>query len=355
MRRRDLLLLSGAVAGGTMVGGGYLLRERGEAWGGEIPCPPPFVDDPPAAVYLPTHEDGMAMIGHETAGDYGVAVSYTYPHPFWILDGEDDEFVDIEADDPGVHLMATVWDAETETVLPVDTGPTIEILDDDGEPADAARGLWPMLSQQMGYHFGDNVTIEDGDYVVRVELPAMGIRRAGTYQDRFEGGETVEFEFEYRRDERDELPCIDVDDPGERGAVEPMEMGHMPVSEVPSADALPGVGLGEEESGDARLVATIVDDADRFDSETYLAVSLRTPYNRYPLPMASLAAVIGDETVILTPALDDELGFHYGAGIDPVESGDELFVSIETPPQVSRHVGYETAFREFSDVTYEVP
>ena len=352
MRRRDLLLLSGAVAAGTMVGGSYLLMERGDDWGGEIPCPPPFVDDPPAAVYLPTHEDGMAMIGHETAGDYAIALSYTFPHPFWILDGHDTEFVDVDAEDPGVHLMASIWDHDTGTVLPVDTGPTIELLDD-GEPVETTA-MWPMLSQQMGYHFGENVSIEDGSYTIRVELPSMNATRTGSYEGRFEERETVEFEFEYARDVRDELPCIDIDDPGERGAIEPMAMDHVPISELPPVDDLPGTLIGEKESDDAHLPATVVEDPERFGAETYLAVSLRTPYNRYPLPNAALSAEVEGVEVALSPTLDDELGFHYGAEIDPVESGDEIVGSVETPPQISRHVGYETAFMEFSDVRYEV-
>lgn len=43
-------------------------------------------------------------------------------------------------------------------------------------------------------------------------------------------------------------------------------------------------------------------------------------------------------------------GYHYEAGVEGVESGDELEVSVETPPQVARHEGCETAFIRMSDV-----
>jgi hypothetical protein len=62
----------------------------------------------------------------------------------------------------------------------------------------------------------------------------------------------------------------------------------------------------------------------------------------------------GGETVFEGPlrrTLDPDLGYHYGAVVDGVESGDELTVSTVTVPQVARHEGYETAFREMDDVT----
>jgi hypothetical protein len=58
----------------------------------------------------------------------------------------------------------------------------------------------------------------------------------------------------------------------------------------------------------------------------------------------------------LLRTLDPDLGYHYGAVLESVRSGDELPITIDTPPQVARHEGYETAFLDGVDeVTFTVP
>ena len=54
----------------------------------------------------------------------------------------------------------------------------------------------------------------------------------------------------------------------------------------------------------------------------------------------------------LKPTLDPELRYHYGTVLGSVESGDELRISIETPPQVARHEGYKTTFLDMSSMTF---
>jgi len=112
---------------------------------------------------------------------------------------------------------------------------------------------------------------------------------------------------------------------------------------------------------DADFVAFAPDENPRFvsEGESYLAVSPRTPYNRYPLPFMSLSATLtrDGETVsdhALDPALDPDLGYHYGAPIPALETGDEVALSVGVPPQVSRHEGYERAFLGMPDVTVTV-
>jgi len=129
----------------------------------------------------------------------------------------------------------------------------------------------------------------------------------------------------------------------------------LPLSVAPSGDELPGRVLGEAESGDAVLLATAADS----DGGTYLAVSLRTPYNGYVLPMMALSATLERDgsTVFEGPlqkAIDPDRAYHYGAVVDGVEAGDELTVTVDAPPQVSRHEGYETAFLDMPEVTYSV-
>ena len=85
-----------------------------------------------------------------------------------------------------------------------------------------------------------------------------------------------------------------------------------------------------------------------------IAVSARTPYNGLVLPAMALLGTLtrDDETTFegaLERTLDPALGYHYGAVIGSVESGDGLTLSVGTPPQVARHKGYETAFLDMPD------
>jgi len=209
MRRREFLL---AAAGTPFVSGCMALeayREPPACQATEI------VDNPPeGTVYMPTHRDGMVMLGSDTAGGYKVSFSYTYPHQFWTVTGDRAEFVDL-ADGDDAHLMATVRDAETGVPLPVDTGASLEILD--GGETVFERGPWTMVSQTMGFHLGDNVPFDgDGEYVARLSLGEPDARLTGSFGGRFEEGGTAEVEFEYARSERDDIGCEEIDEE-ERG------------------------------------------------------------------------------------------------------------------------------------------
>lgn len=352
MHRREFLTATTALTGTAAAGctGLFETRPAGE---------PPVVEDRPDAVYIPTHVEGMEMSGMVEAGEYTVALSYSYPHRFWLVTGRETERVSVQ-DDDSIHLMMSAWDTETGVVLPT-ASHTIE-LTRDGDLVDE-RSLWPMLSQSMGYHFGDNVALTgDGTYTATVRIDPIDARRTGAFADRFDETVTAEIEFPYSQETRDDITVEMLEDrQGEEGAVEPMEMEMLPVAEAPPSDALPGEVLGEATSGDARFVSTVVRDADRFgvEGESYLAVSPRTPYNRFPLPFTTLSATLtrdGDAVFegALRATVDPELGYHYGAGIEGIESGDTLTIAVESPPQVARHEGYETAFLEMPDVEFTV-
>jgi hypothetical protein len=62
----------------------------------------------------------------------------------------------------------------------------------------------------------------------------------------------------------------------------------------------------------------------------------------------------GTDGTELTQTLDSELGFHYGAVLD-LAPGDELEIVVESPPQIARHAGYETAFLDMEPIRLEVP
>jgi uncharacterized protein involved in high-affinity Fe2+ transport len=311
------------------------------------------VADREEAIYYPTHTDGMAMLGMGGEGRYKVGLMYSIPHAFWTITGTDTNLVEV-GNDAAAHLMATIWDADTGTVLPT-ANVSVE-LTKDGESVDS-RSLWPMLSQQMGYHFGDNVELDgDGTYLAELSVGAMQARRMGDLQGAFDEQQTFEVEFEHTRQQLSDIPYENLPEKrGTAGAVEPMAMD-MPVAQVPARADLPGV-KSKGVSGDADFVVFQPEANPHFvgDEETYLAVSARTPYNRYPLPFMSLSATLtrDGETVSdhgLDPALDPDLGYHYGAGVSELQSGDSLTLTVDAPPQVSRHEGYETAFIEMPEM-----
>ena len=359
----------------------------------------PRVADPPDAVYVPTHREGMVHRPTVTAGDYALSPMLTYPHRFWLVTGEQPTAVEPESG-RGVHLMVTLWDRETGRVLPTDAGAELRVLHE-GTVVDR-RAPWPMISQSMGFHFGDNVPLpEDGTYTVEMALNPITTRRTGGFAGRFEEPVTARFEFEYdeafRTEVVDGVEYLDEAVWGQRGALEPMEHGQhgsdmdgsdgaghdghdeessqdghgngmtgdhdMPYSALAPADAYPGRVLGEPESGDAtfvvrylensRLAAAAGPSSESTPADGYLLVSPRTPYNRVPLADMALS-VEGALEARLEQTLDDAMGLHYGTAAD-LSAGETVTIVVESPPQVARHAGYETAFLDMPPMELVVP
>jgi hypothetical protein len=350
MRRRELLGAVGAGLAGGLAGCSGLIETRSVR-------SPPVPENRPDAVYYPSHVEGMQMVGTARDGRYRCALTYTYPHRFWLVTGRRREKVTIETAD-SVHLMPVVWDAET-GIVPPDVNPQVRVANDGGTVAQLAT--WPMLSQPMGFHFGDNVELDgDGTYRVEVSVGSPSTRRTGALSaDR--DGASFDFEFDFEWSTLSETTYRDIPDDreGTTGAVEPMGMESMPSTQLPDPSALPGEHRGTTTAGDAQFAVTTVADATRFggdDGETYLAVSPRTPYNSYPLPMMSLSATLtrGDGTVYegdLPAAIDPDLRYHYGVAVPDVASGDDLRIAVDAPPQTARHEGYETAFLDMDAAT----
>ncbi|MFC7205423.1 iron transporter [Haloferax namakaokahaiae] len=354
MKRRDVLKTLGLGALATTAGclGGF---ERQSAW-----RDPPLVENRPDAVYLPAITEGMKMYGMTTAGPYGVALTYSYPHRFWSVAGGELQKTVVEADDT-LHLMASVWDAETGTILPLDSGVSIEILRDGSLVSEEVA--YPMLSQQMGVHYGSNYVLDgEGEYEARVHVGGTTLHRTGSFAGRFETAETASFTFEFDTDELYDVELTRLgDNAGQRGAVPPMEMMDVPTGVAPSISDLPGTHLGRRTSADALFDCFVVADGDRFDAEqSYLYVSARTPHNEFVLPMMGVRASVerDGETLVdtaqLRRTLDPELSYHYGLPVEPLESGDAIELSVDVPPQIARHDGYETAFFEFEPMSFEV-
>ncbi|WP_440772798.1 DUF7350 domain-containing protein [Natronorubrum sp. DTA28] len=242
--RRTFVRSSGATAGALALAGcaGFGGDNSDENGAGdstgdepndELPAPAfPEVEDPPDAVYLPTHRESMRVLEPVTAGDYTLAPMLSYPHPFWLVTGSGGED-EVQRVDPeqsgGVHLMFVVWDDETDVILPVDTGAEIAVSLD-GEQVGSPQSAWPMISQEMGFHFGDNVPLEEeGTYAVDVEIPSLSVRTTGDLEGRFTESATATFEFEYDREfmleVTDGVEYLDEAEWGEPGALEPMTHG----------------------------------------------------------------------------------------------------------------------------------
>jgi hypothetical protein len=310
---------------------------------------PPLVENPPNAVYYPTHTEGMLMAGMASDGAYNCALTYSYPHRFWTVTGTTTNKVEV-SDDDSLHLMPIVWHAETGIVVP-DVNPRMTVRRDGEQVVEISP--WPMLSQQMGFHFGDNVQLpEQGKYDVTVSVGEPGSRRTGSLAGA--GEAAFEFTVDYQRSALQEISYTDVPDAkqGTLGAVPPMGMEMMPSTTVPEPEQLPGTLVGTGQSGDAVLAATWLESAAAYggeDGEPYLAVSPRTPYNRFTLPLMALSTTVtrdGEPVYddVLTATVSPELNTHYGAALPSLESGDELTITVDAPPQASRHEGYETAF-----------
>jgi len=368
----------------------------------------PVVEDPPDAVYLSTHFEAMRHLDVVEAGEFELLPMVTYPHQFWNVTGDEVQVAEPDGDD--VHLMVAVRDPETGMVLPVESGLQVEV-GREGEPK-SPHAPWPMISQEMGFHIGDNMPLgEDGTYEVDVTVGSIDIERTGEFEGRFEESATGTFTFEFDDEFREEvvggIEYLDEEHWGQPGALAPMMHGNhghhdhddddhhhdddghhddghhdddehhdngvdhggfgtyhreSGTTELPPTDELPGELIGEPKSGDAVIAATVlgaesrfVDDADDY----YLAVSPRTPYNRGMLPMMTIDATVerdGEQIVDtqLTDTIDHELGYHYALRTDDLQSGDTLTLSFPAPPQVSRHAGYETAFLEMEPVEYSI-
>ena len=340
MNRRRFLAAAGLASASVLAGCGSVQDQSTRS--------PPLVENRPDATYYPTHREGMEMVGMGQAGDYMVGLTYSYPHRFWTVTGTDTEQVDIRAAD-SIHLMASVWDPETNMVLPVESGVNIRVGADGETVAD--KQPWPMISQNMGFHYGDNYQLDgEGVYEVTVSISGMNERRFGSFADKFGSGGEMTTNWEFSRAARDNIDYVEFpDQQGDQAALNLMNMEMMPTSQVPAVDSLPGELLGTAKGSDEVYAATWLTDADFLDSgESYLAVSVRTPYNRVPLGLMTIDGTVdvGGETVFddnLRPAVHPDIGYHYGT---VVQSTGDPSVTVETiaPSQASRHEGYETAF-----------
>ncbi len=300
--------------------------------GAEYGREPPLVDPRPNAIYWPTHTEQMVH-GEvaETSDGLAVHLMYTFPHRFWQVRSTDDGYGTEKfrvGPDDAVHIMVGVWDEQTEVVLPVSS---LEIAITGGNGVDERETIYPMLSQRMGFHYGDNYHLDgDDSYSVEVTVGGVDVNRFGEFEGRFEEAETVSMELEYSETERNDLDFeLYEDRQGQRGAVAPMGMegengemeemdhddmdhdGHdmhhsMPLGFAHDLAEAGGEPMGEAVLDDIRFRAALFDD-ERFGDEPYLAVTAATRYNDLIIPEIGLSAHVGsaDETVEIEVVPED--------------------------------------------------
>ncbi|MGM0606133.1 MAG: twin-arginine translocation signal domain-containing protein [Halobacteriota archaeon] len=345
MDRRTFLGTAGVSALGALAGCAGLPSMLGETTYGREP---PLVSDRPDGIYFPTHTEAMKVAATGTT-DTGLRVllAYTFPHRFWrvFADGEggyESRIFEVGPED-AVHMMVGVWDADTERPLPVSG---VNVAVSGGNDVRERETVYPMLSPRMGFHYGDNYHLDgDGEYTAEITIEGIVGDAYGDFEGRFDRASSVSLAFEYDEAERNALEFEAYPDrQGERDTVKPMSMDYMPLG---FASELPGRHVGEGMAADIRYRASVLD-ADRFGEDPYLAVTASTRYNDLLVPLVGLDAAVqskGSEfDRSLTPSIDPELGFHYGAQI-PAATGElDVAVRVTTPPQIARHEGYETAF-----------
>ncbi|WP_440769287.1 iron transporter [Natronorubrum sp. DTA28] len=377
MRRRELLATGGCLLAAGSAGCLETLR-REDAWR-------ELVVDPPEGIYVPPHADGMVTYGTTTADGRDISLLASRPHSFWTVAGAERSRADVRSRHD-LHLMVDVRDVETGTIVPAPVTAKVRRAESNGGGDDRIdeRSLWPMLSQRMGPHYGDNVPLEsEGTYAATIEVGPTSADAIGPRLDALEEPTSVDVEFEYDATEIDglELRLIDADEGrGEPGALEPMadhaghdhdehngydhdnehnhERGHDATLES-AFDGQAATRLGSKTSnGIGYTTALVAADEQDGAERPVLAVTARTTHNQYPLPFASLAAAVlrdGERLAggSLRETVGSRIGHQYRTPVDPsaLEEGDELAIGLETPPQLARHEGYETAFLETERVT----
>ncbi len=354
MSRRELLRagLGGSVA--ALASSAGCIESRS-------PYAPPVLEDRPDGVYIPPHFEGMTPIGHKTDGPIAAVLSYSYPHRFWLLSGTDRSRVRIQPSD-SIHLMLQVWARDTAVPLS-GTSPGLTV-ESEGEVIEQ-RVLWPMLSQRMGFHYGDNLALDgEGEYNIAVDVPPTSHSLAGAFRERLDTPARFSFSFEWRESLLEEIPIksVETNRQGAREALPPMEGGVAPLGRGDAApgrgdesldamsESLPGQTLGTVRTDEIGIAASLEASGD--DAALLRLIAL-TPHNRFWLPMLGPVGSGGESSRQMDATLDPSVGMHYLGRIPGAESAESLQVSFPTPPQVARHEGYETAFMNPGSVTFE--
>lgn len=351
MKRRRFLAAGGAAGLAATAGCLGVFADYGR----DVPS---TVSEPPDGVYRPTYVAGRNVVGTADAGGLRVGLAYTIPHRYWSVSGATTTFHEPEGS-AEAHLEVVLFDGDGR-VVPVSPGTDIVVKLDVGA-VDTAT-LQPVLSPHHGFYLGSNSSMpSQGSFTAEVTVDAASLPRYGDWSGVLSEQVTASIPLTWEPSDIQLVRYEELEDAGSAGAP-PLLDDELPVARAPAPDALPGEAVGEATVDDAVLVVRAVPDGSRFveGDGTYLYVSPRSRYNRVPLPSLSLSGTLstatgGSTALDFAAAVDHAAGYHLGATVDGVSSGDEVELVVEDPPQVRRHEGYETAFLQMDRTTVTAP
>ena len=133
----------------------------------------------------------MKSLGSKTWQGMKVELASAEPAAFDVFQGDQTKKVRPEPDD-SVHLMAILSDAKTQERIPY-AECWVTITDSDGKIVFDER-MWPMISRDMGTHYGINVPLpQSGKYDVELRVGPPQAARHPEYSDVWQRAETFSF------------------------------------------------------------------------------------------------------------------------------------------------------------------
>lgn len=304
-------------------------------------------------VFVPPHFHERRVAGTTNADGYAITLAYSVPDYYWTVDGRTTTRVTPENDD-NVQLLAYVQLPDGGPVLPDVT--VRATVTRDGTTV-AEQTLVPTLSQRWGLFHGVNLGLGTyTEYPIELHVSEGPARLTRAYEGATDADASTTVPLDFDRGTMDSINTTYLEAADQQGAVQPASSDALPLNRQRPPDDLPGTVAAKGRSGGATLTALALDpdQSPHADSTPYLALLVSTPYNGFWLPRAELVATLtrNGEALYdgpLTPTLDPEVGYHYGAAVETLEGGESLAVSVSTPPQVARRQGYETAFLSMPD------
>ena len=105
--------------------------------------------------------------------------------------------------------MVALWDEKT-GVRPPSSSVTVEVSRPD--ETITQKSLWPMLSQPMGFHFGDNVSLPaETNYDVSLRIGPSDAQMGGALEGTLTESKTLSLTLDYNTQTLNEISVNDLD------------------------------------------------------------------------------------------------------------------------------------------------
>lgn len=137
----------------------------------------------------------MQSLGAQNWQGMRVELATMGPSSFTLFQGTDTEAV-TPSDEQNLHIMAVLSDEKSGERIPY-ASCWITVRNESGKIV-ADERLWPMLSRDMGTHYGINVALpEAGTYNVELRVDPPQAARHPEYTDVWTHSETFDFEVDF--------------------------------------------------------------------------------------------------------------------------------------------------------------